>query len=49
MAPIASHSIAFDPSTNSVWVIGFASNTVVKYRALDGVKLGTYPVGTYPL
>jgi len=40
--------IAFDSSTNSVWVTGYTASTVTKISAADKTVTGTYSVGTGP-
>lgn len=42
------HGIAFDSSTNSVWVSCGGINAVAKIRASDGAPLGSFSVNTAP-
>ena len=40
--------VAFDSSTNSVWVVNSGGNTVTKLTAATGALVGTYTVGNAP-
>ncbi|MCX5694713.1 MAG: hypothetical protein NT014_06320, partial [Candidatus Omnitrophica bacterium] len=43
--------VCYDSSTNpkAVWVTNYAANTVTKYNAATGAKIGSYATGTNPI
>ncbi|MFA5146887.1 MAG: hypothetical protein WC515_05925, partial [Candidatus Omnitrophota bacterium] len=41
--------LAFDPSTNSIWVTGYLTDSIYKVNATTGNLTGTYPVGVNPI